>query len=304
MNLRRDVHALAVPYALYALEPRELRRFDRHLGRCAPCAAELRTLQAGTVRLACAAAATAPAGLRARVLAAARTTEQEPVRAARSIRQESAPAARTIRQESAPAVRTTRQDALPVRAIQQESAPDAPDAPDTPDAPDAPAPRRPRGRSPAAAVAFLTASAAALALLAAVLLGVQLQQARSRLADDRAQAQGIARVLAAPDAHAGSGRGRGGAAVSVLASPALDRAVVIVTGVAGPPRGKVHQLWQTGHGRARSLGLLDGERPLLARGLDARSTGLAVTEEPDGGSPRPTTAPLVQVALESGVFGE
>ncbi|MEU9386205.1 zf-HC2 domain-containing protein, partial [Streptomyces sp. NPDC048279] len=41
---REDLHSLAAPYALDALEPGERRRFEKHLGGCDRCAAEVRAL--------------------------------------------------------------------------------------------------------------------------------------------------------------------------------------------------------------------------------------------------------------------
>ncbi|MDG4864593.1 anti-sigma factor, partial [Streptomyces sp. T-3] len=89
-----------------------------------------------------------------------------------------------------------------------------------------------------------------------------------------------------------------------VASPELDRAVITVTGLGTAPPGRVPQLWLMGAGNPRSLGLLDGDTPVVAEGLDRRATQLAVTYEPPGGSVRPTRTPAVQLALESGVFGE
>ncbi|MGW3953853.1 RskA family anti-sigma factor, partial [Streptomyces sp. NPDC004752] len=71
---REDLHSLAAPYALDALELGERRRFEKHLDGCERCADEVRALSEGAVRLAWSTAAPAPAALRERVLAAARTT--------------------------------------------------------------------------------------------------------------------------------------------------------------------------------------------------------------------------------------
>jgi anti-sigma-K factor RskA len=54
----------------------------------------------------------------------------------------------------------------------------------------------------------------------------------------------------------------------------------------------------------RSLGLFERDTPLVATGLGTSATSLAVTVEPDGGSPQPTTQPIVQLALKSVGFGE
>ncbi|MGW7146249.1 hypothetical protein ACWGIY_18670 [Streptomyces sp. NPDC054878] len=54
----------------------------------------------------------------------------------------------------------------------------------------------------------------------------------------------------------------------------------------------------------RALGLPDGETPVIAAGLRGSAASLAVTIEPDSGSERPISTPLVQLALESVGFGE
>ncbi|MGW4106996.1 anti-sigma factor, partial [Streptomyces sp. NPDC004976] len=82
-------------------------------------------------------------------------------------------------------------------------------------------------------------------------------------------------------------------------------AVVTLGGYDDPPNGRVRQLWLMGPGeRPRSLGLFEGDTPLVASGLDTSATSLAVTVEPDGGSPQPTSQPIVQLALKTVGFGE
>ncbi|MEV6754177.1 anti-sigma factor [Streptomyces sp. NPDC051214] len=243
----RRVHSLAVPYALDALDPRELRGFERHLARCAPCRTETRELGEGTVRLAGAAAASPPPALRERVLNAVRATEQEP----------------------------------PSRAPIPQSAP----------------PRTP--------TLLVAVGAIALALVASAVLAFQLVRTDRRLDQERAEAREIAHVLAAPDARASGSTDAWGRGINVVASESRRRAVVTATGLGAPPRGRAHQLWLLRPAsRPRSLGLLDGETPVIAEGLRGTTASLAVTTEPDGGSERPTSAPLVQLALESVGFGE
>ncbi|MGA4842919.1 anti-sigma factor [Streptomyces sp. G45] len=252
LGLGHSLHSLAVPYALDALDPDEMRRYERHLARCARCADEVRALAADTVRLARAASVPAPPDLRERILTAVRTTAQEP----------------------------------------------PPEGP-----PPDPVRARPAARAPV--LVALAASAAVLALLAAGLLAFALVRADDRLDDERAAAREIAHVLAAPDARASTQRDARGRGLTVVASRAERRAVVSATGLGRPPQGRVHQLWVMRAGAApRSLGLLDGESPVLAADLTARATSLAVTVEPGGGSVRPTTKPVVQLALESLGFGE
>ncbi|MFZ3593629.1 anti-sigma factor [Streptomyces sp. BH104] len=141
------------------------------------------------------------------------------------------------------------------------------------------------------------------ALTVAALFAVQLERTSDRLDAQRAAAREVARVLAAPDAGAVRADG-----LNVVASPERGSAVITVTGLRAPPRGRVHQLWlMEPSAPPRSLGLLpDGgsDTPVVATGLTPDASSLAVTTEPDGGSERPTGAPLVQLALESVGFGE
>jgi anti-sigma-K factor RskA len=74
----RRMHDLAGAYALDALDAAERERFERHLARCSSCADDVRQMTATATALAMAAAAEPPAGLKARVLAAAATTPQLP----------------------------------------------------------------------------------------------------------------------------------------------------------------------------------------------------------------------------------
>ncbi|MFI8932834.1 anti-sigma factor domain-containing protein [Streptomyces sp. NPDC053474] len=247
----RSLHSLAVPYALDALDPDETRRFEEHLAACDRCTREVRALAADTVRLARAASVPAPEDLRERILAAVRTTAQEPAG----------------------------RDAAPLVVPE----------------------RRVRGRAPLA----LAVSGVVLALVAVGLLALALVRTDGELSDERAAAREIAHVLAAPDARASTGRDARGRGIGVVASHAERRAVVSVRGLGRPPDGRAHQLWVMRAGAApRSLGLLDGETPVVAKDLSTRAKSLAVTIEPDGGSARPTSRPLVQLTLESVGFGE
>jgi anti-sigma-K factor RskA len=77
--LRHDLHSLAGPYALDALEAGSERdRFTRHLSRCQSCASEVKGFREVATAMAFAAAAEAPAELRDRVLTAAARTRQLP----------------------------------------------------------------------------------------------------------------------------------------------------------------------------------------------------------------------------------
>ena len=79
MALRQDLHGLAGPYALDALDSAgEQSRFERHLNRCHDCTSDVRGFRATATRLGFAAAEPAPPEMRDRVLAAAARTRQVP----------------------------------------------------------------------------------------------------------------------------------------------------------------------------------------------------------------------------------
>ncbi|MFE9775455.1 anti-sigma factor domain-containing protein [Streptomyces sp. NPDC005931] len=263
---RGELHSLAAPYALDALEPAERVRFERHLGSCERCAAEVRALAEDAVRLACSTAAPPPPALRDRVLAAVRTIPQQP-------------APRDPARARAPQ--------LPPHVWGVE-----------------PPPRGRQRRRLPLFVPFATATAAA-ALVVASLFAVQANRAEDRLTAERDRSREIAHVLAAPDARAGSGRDGAGHTIGVIASASTGSAIVTLGGYDDPPNGRVRQLWLMRPGtQPRSLGLFERDTPLIASDLDRTATSLAVTVEPDGGSPRPTTQPIVQLALNAVGFGE
>lgn len=271
---REDPHSLAAPYALDALEPGERRRFEKHLAGCDRCAAEVRELAEDTVRLAWSAAAPAPPALRERVLTAVRSTPQEPARSRAGARD------RASARERAPK--------LPPHVWGTQPPPGRT--------------RTPRTRP--LFVPFATVTAAA-ALVVASLFAVQAHRTEDRLAAERARAREIAHVLAAPDARAVSSEDARGRSIGVIASASEREAVVTLSGYGTPSGGRVHQLWlMRPRVQPRSLGLLAGDTPLVAKGLDASSTSLAVTVEPDGGSAQPTGQPIVQLTLKSVGFGE
>lgn len=99
---RTDLHTLAGPYALDALPPRDRLRFERHLAGCEACREESRGLAEASARLAAVTAATPPAGLRTRVLAAAAATRQLPPAAEPGTAGDEPPASRARRAAMGP----------------------------------------------------------------------------------------------------------------------------------------------------------------------------------------------------------
>ncbi|MFJ6074867.1 anti-sigma factor domain-containing protein [Streptomyces sp. NPDC093065] len=261
---RAVLHSLAAPFALDALDGAERVRFERHLEGCGRCAAEVRSLREDAVRLAWSTAAPAPPALRERVLAAVRGTPQEP--------------------------------ALPAGPVPRPPAHGWGGRPGA---------GRSRGSRPRLLlVPFATATAAA-ALVVASLFAVQAARTQDELDGARERAGEIAHVLAAQDARAARGADERGRGVAVVASASEGRAVVTLSGYGEPSGDRVRQLWLMRPGaEPRSLGLFDRDMPLIVSGLSRSATSLAVTVEPAGGSVRPTSVPVVQLALESVGFGE
>jgi hypothetical protein len=138
----------------------------------------------------------------------------------------------------------------------------------------------------------------------ASLFAVQADQTQDRLNAERAQAREINHVLAAPDTRATTRKDTEGRTIGVIASASEGRAVVTLSGYGDLPGDRVHQLWlMRPSAQPRSLGLFEGDTPLVTSDLDKSAASLAVTVEPDGGSPQPTTQPIVQLALKSVGFG-
>ncbi|MGV9254490.1 anti-sigma factor [Streptomyces sp. NPDC003697] len=260
---REDLHSLAAPYALDALEPAERVRFERHLGQCDRCSAEVRALSEDAVRLAWSAAAPAPAALRERVMAAVRATAQEP----------------------APARGHTPQLPPHVWGVQPPPA----------------RARAPRPRPLFAPFATLTA-AAALVVAALFAVQAQRTQDRLDAERDRAReiahvlAASDARAATGRDTR---GRSIG---VVASAQEGRAVVTLSGYGAPPSGHVRQLWLMRPG-ARPQSLGLFDAGTPLVASGLTRSATSLAVTVEPDGGSEQPTTQPIVQLGLKSAGFG-
>jgi anti-sigma-K factor RskA len=146
--------------------------------------------------------------------------------------------------------------------------------------------------------ALLGVAAGLLALVVALgVVTVRLQQSAD---ESRRTAEAVAEVLAAPDAKQvvgaiGTGTGR------LVVSRSEGKAVFVASGVpaAGPRRD--YQLWVMSPGSARSAGLLDrrpgGRTEPIVVTLTPGAEQIGLTKEPAGGSPQPTTDPLMRLEL-------
>jgi len=266
------------PYALGALDERERASFEAHLATCDVCASEVRELREVAGLLATAAAhVSPPPALRDRILAEARQ----------------------------------------VRPMATATAPERNVAPQ-PQAAPAKGVERPRGRG--GILPWLLAAAAGIA---AVVIGQQFRGERdarvameraletSRLAMDSAAAtlrgrDSLIALLVSPDVQAVSVSGTGPAP---SAKYFLDRRTnrIVIAANALPPAapGRTYQLWGIETGRPPvSLGTFNTDTSGRVLASLAVPSGLrvavtAVTEEPAGGSPQPTTTPFLAASWKS-----
>ncbi|GII82538.1 hypothetical protein Ssi03_05280 [Sphaerisporangium siamense] len=258
--MSREPHTLAGAYAMHALGEEERAAFEAHLRACEECAEEERELRETTARLGAAVAAPPPAALRARVMSEIGVVRQLP-----------------------PAV--------------------------------APRPSRTaarRGRWPHAATALAAAAVAVAASLGVLAVRAQgdLDRARqeeralaAELGRQREDAQRVADVLAAPDARTARSRGGGETTAKIVVSHARQAMVFLCDGLPALPGGRTYQLWRIGPAGAlpdaTTVPDAAGRTVPIVLGAPGDATQVGVTVEPTGGSPRPTTTPVLLMDVPS-----
>lgn len=258
---REELHVLTGGYALDVLDEPEREEFERHLRRCASCAAEVRGLRETAARLAMAVALQPPPAMGQRVLAAAYRIRQLPPLAGQRLR--------AGRWHFTGRVLGGRRgsDHGPGRQPQGRRA------------------LRPR----------LAAGLAAASLAVAVALGAAQISIRHQLDAARTASAEIATVVGAPDARVEKMATSAGGTVIAVVSAGQHAAVVSTRGMAALPAGRIYQLWVMTPVGARSAALLPGtgrSGPDLASGVRPGDK-IGITVEPAGGTSRPTTIPVV-----------
>ncbi|MFK0232477.1 anti-sigma factor [Streptomyces vinaceus] len=153
-----------------------------------------------------------------------------------------------------------------------------------------------RRRALPVALAASLAAAASFAGLAAW-QNQQNRQLEQRARQSETRLDAVSGVLAAPDARTVHGRASNGALASVVASDRQNRAVFTATGLPAPAAGSTYQLWLAHDGTMRPAGLIRQDGTVVLEGDPADAAAVGLTVEPAGGSPRPTTAPLLLMAL-------
>jgi anti-sigma-K factor RskA len=110
----------------------------------------------------------------------------------------------------------------------------------------------------------------------------------------------LAQIQRQPDARTATQKVAGGGTLTAHWSGTLGKAVVVSQGIPSLPRDRVYELWYVREGTALPAGPFappDGNATTPLEGRMRAGDTIAVTIEPDGGSPTraPTTAPIVTI---------
>ncbi len=270
--MSQDLHELAGIYALDALPEDEQARFEEHLEACAACQREVAELQDTMAGLAELTEQPPPSGLKDRVLA---EIDEVP--------QEAAPPA-------APSGQPRALDAAgPTTGLD-----------DDPDEP-------PRDELAARRAARpwwggLLAPAAAVVAILVVGVSVLVANLNERIDELEAANAQVVEVLSAPDAETITVEAEDGAFARVVVAASLGEAVFVADGMPSLSPEETYELWLIDDEGAVPAGLFDvdeqGRATQLLTGDLQQAAAIGVTVEPAGGSPQPTSDPVILVELE------
>lgn len=282
-----DIHALSGAYAVDALDDVERARFERHLAGCSACQAEVESLVAAASELSVLSEATPPASLRAKVLGdIANVRPLPPLSATVADPADAADAAESTDATSASgAIDATGETGTPRPSDPTPLA--APDAPASGSRVDHLADRR-RARGLARPWRVLVAAATVAVLaIGGFTVWRQINADPSRAIADQ--------VLAAGDATQSAKRFPDGSTATVWRSESLHKAVIVTSGMADAPSGKVYQLWledPTGHMASAGVMPPGADQVVVLDGDASKAKGAGITLEPTGGSGQPTSDPI------------
>ncbi len=143
--------------------------------------------------------------------------------------------------------------------------------------------------------ALVAAAAAVVALGAGAVVWQQ-------VTDDTSQAPTVSpeeRVMNARDAEEYT-QSLDGIEVTVVRSRSLNQAVLVTDGMPEPPDGKTYELWLAHEGQGMvPAGLMGGgAQQVLFEGDPAEALGAGITIEPEGGSDKPSTRPMMSFTFE------
>lgn len=252
-----DVHAAVGSYVADALGADERAEFEAHLAVCETCRREVAELSEATAELSVLAESPPPPEVRAGVLSAISTVRPLPPEDDEELKPES-----DVTMTPAPRV-------VDEVAVARQ--------------------RR---------LTRWLGVAAAAALVIAIALGgwgYTLQQDRQT---QIAQLQAEAELLSAPDVQVRAVTLADGSTGSYVLSPSQDRGLFTSSALASPPQGHTYQVWTVHDGQPVGSGLFEGSEQIKiwidnVSGAEAA----AITIEPEGGSPQPTTEQMAQTEL-------
>lgn len=274
-----DVHTLTGAYALDALPDDEQREFEEHLAQCEACRREVAELRATAARLAAPVAEQPPPGLRNAVLDIVDQTRQERPGSQREPASRPQPRPQRPRQEW-----LQRQPPPTPRADRREEPSNVVQLPA----------RRPWAQR-------LVGAAAAVLAVVVISLSVLVGNLNSRLDQVETEATAMASVLSAEEVDVQEVGVDSGGTARVVAAPGQDAAAFFASGMQPVPSGRTYQLWLMQDGQPAPAGLFkpneDGHVAQALQGDVRSAEAVAVTVEPDGGSPQPTSEPLVVMEL-------
>lgn len=143
-------------------------------------------------------------------------------------------------------------------------------------------------------VALLGAAAAAVLAVAGTMLDLDLDLVPR-------EPSVVDQIVAAADYESASGDVVGGGTVKAIWSDSLDRAALLVSDLGAPPSGRTYQMWFIdAEGAATPAGTFvpasAGTQSFALDGEMERGDAIGITVEPAGGSPSPTTTPIVVIA--------
>jgi anti-sigma-K factor RskA len=272
--MRQDIHTLTGAYAVDALSDDERAVFEEHLVACDACRQEVAELQATAARLGGSLHEPPPPELKGRVLAAIDRTRQEP------------PGFAEV--EGDPANGRGGPVAPPVGS----GAAVAPD--------DLAAARARRARTAPPWLLGVVGTAAGVLAIAVVGLGITVAGLEERLGEMEAAAGQLTEVMAAVDAETISVTADG-TLLRIVMSPRRGEAVVLVDGMAPAPADHAYELWLIHDDVRVPAGVFHvddrGRATRVVTGDMATVTAIGVTVEPAGGSPQPTSEPVMVVEM-------
>ena len=143
--------------------------------------------------------------------------------------------------------------------------------------------------------------AAAVLIVLGIGVGVLVNDLYGRLGSLEQEQVRYTEIMAAPDARWVEADGPDGSLGRVVLSASRGEAMMLVDGMDRAPQDHVYELWVIDEGGATPAGLFDvddhGRMSRVVTGDFADAAAIGVTVEPAGGSPQPTTDPVMVLEL-------